>query len=962
MHARDLTLRSVTALFLVATRAIDAQSVAFAPSPRGVPLFSGGRAAPIHVSAADHRGVLRVAGDLRLDVGRVTGVEPNLVVDGTPTARAVVIVGTLGRSSIVDRLVRERKLDVSAVAGRWETWVTQTVDQPFTGVDRALVIAGSDQRGTIFGVYDLSARIGVSPWYWWADVPVTRRTQLFVLPGRHTQGSPAVRYRGIFINDEAPALSGWARKTFGGFNHQFYARVFELILRLKGNYLWPAMWGSAFAMDDTLSPRVAEEYGIVMGTSHHEPMTRAHAEWAKFGSGPWNYEQNDARLRAFWREGIERLGGREHIVTLGMRGDGDMPMTEGSNIALLERIVADQRKIIGEVTRKDPPATPQVWALYKEVQDYYDKGMRVPDDVTLLFADDNWGNLRRLPSAADRARPGGAGVYYHFDYVGGPRNYKWINTNPIARVWEQMHLAYRHGADRIWIVNVGDIKPMEFPTQFFLDFAWNPEVIPAERLAAYTERWAAQQFGSTNASEIGAILTEYGRLISRRKPELLDTATYNIVNYREAQRVMDDWIRLVERAERTRNELPEETQDAYYQLVRHPIMAAANLTELHYKAALNRLYARQGRTATNDIAEQVRYLFGRDEEITRYYNDSLAGGKWAHLMDQTHIGYTYWQEPPRNVMPRVDLIQVPVAGELAVAWEGQPAPGPPSQGPRQEAALPEFDSYNQQRSWIDVYNRGQRPIDYHVEIGQPWVLVSLPNGSLAKEERLWVTVDWARVPVGVHRVPIHVSGSDGQRFTIHAPVRHAPLPAGALAAFHEGNGYVSMEAEHYTRVVNASDAMWQRIPGLGRTLSGMTPFPVTAASRTPGGDAPRLEYRLHLVSSGDVTVRAYLSPTLDFNGGEGMRYAVSFDDEPPQIVNIHADGSSSGRTDANRAWEQSVADNIKITTSRHTIRGPGVHVLKIWMVDPGVVLQKVVVDLGGLRPSYLGPPERARSP
>src|SRR5690606_39010394 len=266
----------------------------------------------------------------------------------------------------------------------------------------------------------------------------------------------------------------WVREKFGGFNHQFYEKVFELILRLKGNFLWPAMWGKSLWDDDSLSAPLADEMGVVLATTHHEPMMRAHVEWQRYGKGPWDYDKNPEVLRQFWREGLERTKGQETVVTLAMRGDGDEAMSADTNIELLERIVKDQREIIAEVTGRPAEETPQVWALYKEVQDYYDKGMRVPEDVTLLFADDNWGNIRRLPDPADK-RPGGYGVYYHFDYVGGPRNYKWLNTTQIESAWQQMRLAWAHGVDRVWIVNVGDIKPMELPISAFLDQAWDPD-------------------------------------------------------------------------------------------------------------------------------------------------------------------------------------------------------------------------------------------------------------------------------------------------------------------------------------------------------------------------------------------------------------------------------------------------------------------------------------------------------
>jgi hypothetical protein len=951
---------------------LDDAYVLATPGAGRFPLATAGRAAPLQASADEWPGVVRALTDLQRDVAKVSRAEPALSVGTRPAAKEIVLVGTLGHSAVIDSLVKLRKLDVTNVAGKWESWVTQVIDKPLPGIDRALVIAGSDKRGTIYGIYDLSAQIGVSPLYWWGDVPVRQQASLYVLPARRAQGEPAVKYRGIFINDEAPAFSNWTKEKFGGVNHLVYEKMFEMILRMKGNYLWPAMWGNAFADDDSLNAKLADEYGIVMGTSHHEPLTRAQQEWKRYGKGPWDYEKNDSTLRDFWRKGIERMGARENVVTVGMRGDGDEPMTQGTAISLLERIVADQRKIIADVTKRPAEQTPQMWALYKEVQDYYDQGMRVPDDVTLLFSDDNWGNIRRLPNAKDRKRSGGFGVYYHFDYVGGPRNYKWINTNPIARVWEQMHLAHEMGANRIWIVNVGDLKPMEFPIQFFLDYAWNPDAIPAEALPAYTRRWAAQQFGPERAGDIGDIVTTTLKYAGRRKPELLDTATYSVTNFREAETVVADYAALQQRAERIGKTLGTAMQDAYYELVLHPVLAAANLNALYVTAARNRLYAQQGRAATNLLADSARRLFERDAEITRFYNTQLAGGKWSHMMDQTHIGYTYWQEPPRNVMPRVDVIQLPVAADMGVAvveldryvaprtaggFGGGPPPGlrPGAGG---GPAMPTFDPYQRQTFHVDVYNRGQTPFDFSAKADAPYVTVAPASGRVTTEQRLAVSVDWTKAPTGLQRVPVTITGPNGTKSVVTAVVSNPAAPnRDAVVGFVQGNGYVSMEAEHFARAVNSATVKWLRIPDLGRTLSGVTPTPTTAATQTPGGAAPHLEYRVFLFDSGAVKVSAYLSPTHNVLGTQGLRYAVSFDDDAPVMVNIHADSSSTARTDGNRAWEQSVADNIKLFESTHTLARPGEHVLKFWMVDPGVVLQKLVIAPGDLPNSYLGPPE-----
>lgn len=637
--------------------AFDAPSVVTENGPDRLALIEGGRVATVLADPGDDAGVLRAAADLRADLDRVRGGP------GPTRDSMAVIAGTIGRNPLIDRLIAEGRLDVTGVTGVWEAFVQQVVDHPAPGVARALVIAGADRRGTIFGIYDLSQAIGVSPWYWWADVSVARRDALYLTPGRRAD-FPRVRYRGIFINDEDPALGDWARATFGGMNRRFYERVFELILRNRGNYLWPAMWGRSLYEDDPESARLAQVMGVIIGTSHHEPLMRAHVDWERNGEGPWDYTRNAARLRQFWREGLERTQGMERTVTIGMRGDGDEPMTEGTATELLERIVRDQREIIEQVTGRPAAETPQVWALYKEVQDYYDAGMRVPDDVTLLFSDDNWGNIRRLPDPG-ATRAGGYGVYYHFDYVGGPRNYKWINTTQIERVWEQMHLAYAYGADRLWIVNVGDIKPMEYPVSFFLDYAWNPDAWPLERLADYPRDWAARQFGPDHAQEIGALLTRYAALAARRKPELLDADTYSLAEG-EWARVIGEWDALEREASTLRDQLPAEQRDAYFQIVLHPILANANLHRLYYAVARNRAAAAEGRMAeANAAADEAERLFARDGEIRRTYEQDVAGGRWAHMMAQTHIGYTSWQQPPADVMPQV--FRAPI----------QPPPPPP---------------------------------------------------------------------------------------------------------------------------------------------------------------------------------------------------------------------------------------------------------------------------------------------
>jgi len=781
----------------------------------------------------DFAGVNLALQNLLSDFEKVTGTKPDLS-NSFSDKNIKLIVGTYGKSAYVDQLVKDGKITKNDLQGKREKFIIQTLENPFEGTDKALVIAGSDMRGTIYGIYELSRQIGISPWYFWADVPVVKSENLYIKRGKYTAGEPAVRYRGIFLNDEAPALSGWSKATFGGFNHLFYEKVFELILRLKGNFLWPAMWGSAFYDDDPQNGVLADQMGIVIGTSHHEPMGRAHAEWKKYGSGKWDYSKNEKVLQEFWKTGFERIKNYETVVTLGMRGDGDEPMSEDANIKLLEKIVKDQRNIIKNISGKKITETPQVWALYKEVQDYYDKGMRVPDDVTLLLCDDNWGNVRKLPDLNAKPHKGGYGMYYHFDYVGGPRSYKWINVSQVQRIWEQMNLTYSHGVDRIWIVNVGDLKPMEYPISFFMDMAWNPAQFNSQNLLQYTEKWCAEQFGEENAKEAARIINLYTKYNRRVTPELLNDTIYSLENYNEFERVTNDYRSLTLDAYRLYQQIPQNARDAFDQLVLYPVDACSNLYEMYFAVAKNKQLAAQNNAEANRWADKVRECFDRDSLLTVHYNTEISGGKWAHMMDQIHIGYTYWQQPDKRVMPGV---------------------------------------------------------------------IRIENGNSNKKQEK-CTFD---------------------------------------------NRYISLEAEHYSRKNETGGIHWEVIPDLGKTLSGVTTFPQNVYPKNT--DTVYLEYDVNFETTGEFPVHILVSPTLNFNDNKGLRYAVSFDGGVEQIVNINE------KYDIKK-MEKWQANSINETITRHKIDNAGKHTLRFRVLEPGIVLQKIMIDLGGLKKSYLGAPER----
>ena len=609
----------------------------------------------IYMDANDCKGVSYAANALVKDIIKVSGSKAVLTSDAglkdkdttrkdaadkNAAGKPNILVGTIGHSAAIDQLIRQKRINGNLLKGKREKFI-------ITVVDGQLVIAGSDRRGTIYGIYELSQQMGVSPWYDWADVPVEHHDSIFVNKGVYTDGEPAVRYRGIFLNDEAPCLTSWVKNTYGTDygDHRFYQRVFELVLRLRGNMMWPAMWGWAFYADDPENEKTADEMGVVMSTSHHEPMARNHQEYARNrkGWGPWNYQKNKENLQKFFREGIERMKGTEQIVTIGMRGDGDEAMSEEADTRLMTNIINDQRKIIADVTGKKASETPQVWALYKEVQNYYDKGMKVPDDVTLLLCDDNWGNVRRVPNAQERKHKGGWGLYYHVDYVGAPRNSKMLNCTPVQNPWEQLTLAYENGIDRLWILNVGDLKPMEYPISQFMDMAWNPRKYNVNSITRHTRDWCAQQFGESQADEAARILNLICKYNGRCTPEMLNKNTYNLENG-EWQEVVNQYLKIEADALRQYNSLPAAYHDAYRQIILFPTELMSNLHQMYFAQAQNHALYKQNNPKANIWADECERFFKRDSLICHNYNHKMSGGKWNGMMTQKHIGYKSWND------------------------------------------------------------------------------------------------------------------------------------------------------------------------------------------------------------------------------------------------------------------------------------------------------------------------------
>ncbi|TVY84194.1 hypothetical protein LSUE1_G001541 [Lachnellula suecica] len=918
----------------------------------------------------------------------------------------VIIAGTLSKSPLIRSLVEAGKIDVRPIMGRWESFISEVITNPLPGVDKALVIVGSDMRGTVYGLYDVSEQIGVSPWWWWADVPVRKREGVWALEGRKVQGPPSVMYRGIFINDEQPALTNWVNSNYqpgkygAGYNHYFYPHVFELLLRLRANYFWPAMWGSMFGVDDTANQAIADAYGIIMGSSHTEPMMRATNEWSTFGkqyggNGQWEYDTNNASLIPFFTTGAQRAKpyAANSLFTMAMRGSGDtaITLTEAQAITVLENVVAKQRDILGSVFNgTEVEAIPQMWCLYKEVQGYYDSGLTVPEDITLLWADDNWGNIRRLPIGNETSRSGGAGVYYHVDYVGDPRDYKWINTIQLEKTVEQMQLAYAREADRIWILNVGDLKPLEIPINHFLDLAYDTPAWGYDSVPRWLQAWADREFGSEHADAISSVVDRYGMYAARRKYELLDASTYSVVNYNEGDTILAQWDELAGDAQKVYDGLDDESKAAYYEMILQPVLGGQVVQQIYVNAAKNRLYTAQKRNKANAVADDVRGYFNQDAVLTKRYHD-LLDGKWNHILDQTHLGYDlswhgplydgYWQQPMRNTIPPLAYVQeleTSLAGNIGVGVEGSNATVSGDDAWHANSGntlvLPPMDPYGPKTRWFDIFARGTAGCQWTASPWTDYVVVTpstgFTGGDNGTDTRVSVSIDWSRAPPAPNSTTININITSScanwgnyPAPMIQVPVQHLAVPD-TFTGFVESDKHIAIEAEHTSLNTVVNNVSYTTLPAYGRTLSGVTLMPVLAPSQ-PAGTGPVLEYDLYTFTNTSVAnVTLLLSPSQNQMGtARPLKYGIAFDDETPQVRQF-----VSNYTGGNYpiGWNQAVADGVwgassgNSTTTHHDLSKTGKHTLKIWAVEPGVVFQKIVLDLGGVRASYLGPPESFR--
>lgn len=965
---------------LVAVSAGRAQVAVHEKSPKtkyAFTLASPRQTAAILYDASDAAVVKRAAELFAADVEAVTGRYPRVTSAAGETGPAV-IVGTVGGSALIRRLSEAGKIDTAPLEGAWERYLIQTVANPLPSIRKALVIAGSDRRGAAYGLFTLSELIGVSPWYWWADVPVKKHAALHVdAPPTYSQ-TPSVRYRGIFLNDEDWGLTPWASQTFeperGNIGPRTYAKVCELLLRLKANYLAPAMHPVSTSFNQIPENKlVADTFAIVMGSTHCEPLLlNTASEWDTKTMGPWNYDKNKEGINRVLTQRVRENSPYENVYTLALRGlhDGAMsttlPMHE--KVRMLQQALLDQRRILAENIDRPVETVPQAFTPYKEVLEIYSNGLELPDDITIVWPDDNYGYMKRLSGVREQRRTGRSGVYYHVSYLGVPHSYLWFSTTPPSLMYEELRKAYDTTADRLWLLNCGDLKGSEMQVSLFLDMAWDIGRFTADNVVTYPARWLAGIFGEAYYDRLEAMTREHLRLAFPRKPEymgwgyhwnrfdhnceqLTDT-DFSFTNYDEAQRRLEAYRQLGARAEALLHEIGDEARPAFYQLVYYPLRGAELMNRMTLGGQRNRWYARQGRAATNAVRDEVQRCYDSLQVITRGYN-SLLGGKWNHMMSmrQNYDGVSAYFNLPH-------LATHDAAGTPRLALQ---VAGEDVTGARAFHALPAFDNYLRRTYPVEIYNRGGGTLSWTAHASEPWVVLSKSAGKTADEERITVGIDWEKAPSG-NAVPAQIvfrAGEQSEKVLVSLFNPTAPSRAELRGIYVENNGCVSIPAAGCHRVRENDRIKITAVEDLGIEGPALQLGDPTAPLQIfRSRDVPCAEYDFYAFDAGSVDVYTYVLPTFPLHADRDFRIGENTNTDTKYSVQID-DGAlatpSSSHVEYSQVWFESVLRNCAVNKSTLHIDKPGRHTLRIRVGDPGIVLQKIVLDFGGMKRSYLGP-------
>lgn len=945
-------------------------------------------------------GVIRVTEKVAHDVELVSGKKPQILVEKEipETLESsgedwTIIAATKGKSSFLKKLEEAGSAELKELEQKRECYAWIFPEIKNRTKSNLLVIAGSDKRGTIYGLFHLSEMLGVSPFVDWCGLMPPKQEKIELREDMACiSKEPSVRYRGFFINDEWPAFGNWCNHNFGGFNAKAYDHVFELLLRLKGNYLWPAMWSARFADDGPglLNAELADEYGIIMGMSHHEPCLRQGEEYkylrgknSVYGDA-WNFRTNREGITKFWEDGLKRSGKFENVITVGMRGEADTAImgknaTLEDNIQLLRDVLKTQKKLIQEHVNPDLTRVPRMIALYKEVEEFFygdekTKGLMGAEeleDVILMLCDDNYGNLRTLPTEEMRKHAGGYGMYYHLDYHGWPVSYEWINSSYLPKIWEQMSMAYDFGVRELWMVNVGDIATQEFPLSFFLDMAYDFDRWGSRALNCtqeYTRKWVRQQFGSVEEETqdtIADILEQYTKIIHRRRPEALNPETYHPVQEKESSRIFEEAEQLLKKLQdvyETIEKTNPQNLSAFIALVYYPAFGTMNLVKMQILAGWNHYYANLGAVCANDYVDEVERCMEQDRKAVEMYHQ-MDQGRWYGMGMSQHIGFTHWNEDEcRNpVVMRVIPLK---KRSILVAADGTAQHAEGSPWLDNTMKLKDFLNPDCTRASVTLYSRSDLKAEYKVLKKPGWLSVEPMEGWLdgvsQKKVRQNLTLIKQRLPEtnqDTIQDSLEIATPEG-KCEITVPVYTGNLQD-KKNVFVDTMGYLSIEAAHYVNSVpgNYKDRQvkFENLQGYGKTNSAMKAFPSDACT-VPGQDAPYLEYQFVLEESGTYEAEFYMQPSNPVTRENQLLYAVRINEEMTETVNAVEKDYQVG--DQAEKWAEGVLSQIRRQTVSIKCRA-GFNTLRVYHVTPGFVLEKIVIYPMGEKPeeSYLGPAE-----
>ena len=933
--------------------------------------FGNGKSWPFIVEAEAFEGVKRIANKVAKDFNKICGLTPEIDNTISNDNETIILFATLGQSQLVDQLIQNKKMDVSLIKDKNEVYQITFVENPFDGIAKALVICGSDKRGTIYGMFALSEYIGVSPLHFWGDAEPLKKEIIQITTQIETiSKEPSVKYRGFFINDEWPCFGNWTFSHFGGFTAEMYDHVFELLLRLKGNYIWPAMWTSSFALDGpgNLNEELADIYGVVVGASHHEPCLRASEEWEKV-RGPetqygtaWNYYANKEGLNNYWEDALKRSGKYEKIITIGMRGEYDSEMlgkeaTIKDNVDLLKDIINNQRRLIKE----HAPNQPQLLALYKEVEEYFYgseeyEGLKDWDgleDVICMLCDDNFGFMRSLPTEELGNRK--FGMYYHFDYHGGPISYEWMPSTTYERTWEQMGKAYEFGVRDVWIVNVGDLKFNEVPLAYFMDLAYDFDKWGTSNLNSveeYTTLWFEKTFASVSLNvrnQMAEVLQGYIRLNGYRRPEALNSEIYHPSHYLEADRMLEKAAHIKNLNDEIYATLSGAIKEAYYSMIYLPAEASTNLLKMHLYSGKNRHYANQGKKIANYYANLVTDCIEHDRQLMEEFGRFRAG-KWKGMELEEHIGFTTWNDDANRYPLRMQVEPVHKP-RMVVSRKDSSEIFHKAYGRPMTVTINDFLSVGNDEVIIEIANDGMGQLDYQIEIeNKPnWLEISNMKGTVEFQEELIIRCDREKLTEEIQKAYLLIK--DGETVVaVEIQAKGQFVKDLPKKTFLENNGIIVIEANHFVERTQVGNASFTLLKNYGRTGVGMKVFPVTAKF-TETEEKPSLTYRFLVAEAGVHIIEVWTTPTNPSEANKPLRFMLNdqtITTAPSDFVSFHSD----------ERWCQGVLDNIRKTKTSFDL-SEGVQEIKIGALEAGVILEKILIykKENEPKPSYLGPLE-----